>query len=71
MDSVLGISHSKRGAINEEKIGALKFDLDLVRTKRHERRLSFTPGLYALRQHMPNLLFEFSRPHGTEEDTMD
>ena len=36
MDSVFSTLHSKRGAINEESIATLNFDLDLVRINWHE-----------------------------------
>ena len=68
MDYSISTLCIKRGAIDEEKIATLNYDLDLVRTKWHEMRLSFVPKFYVLHEHGPNLLLELSGFYGMGDD---
>ena len=70
MDYIFSDLHSKRGTINEEKKVTLKSELDLVRIKQHEMRLSFTHECHDLCYYTPELLLELSGFFNMGEDAI-
>ena len=71
MDNMFSILHSKRGGITDEKINALKDDLNLVRMKWHDMGLSYTPKFHVLHEHAADFLLTLNGFYDMGEDAIE